>query len=144
MKVQVVDCEDDFWSVVRKFPADYNDWDEDEEGQIDLDLQEAIGEVLVPLLGHWYEGTWFHNDDHYGDGVRAIAIGIADFPWHTIEPLQALLVGDATDFSITIQFFDQFPTYNGLSLGFLGILCDRLVVTPAILELLQVHHRVEL
>jgi hypothetical protein len=143
VKVQAVSCEDEFWSAIRRSTAVFEEQG-DKHGRIDGELQNAIEEVLVPVAGSW-EGSerWFHNQDFYGDGVRALIFRIGDFPWRSLGTLQALLVDEAAEFAITIQLCDALYGENARTIGGLAILRDRLVATNSILELLRAHLDVE-
>lgn len=143
MKVQVVGSEDEFRSAIRR-PTEVFDEQGDEHGRIDGTLQDAIDEVLVPVAGPW-EGSerWFHNQDFYGDGVRALIFRIGEFPWRSIESLQALLAGETAEFAITIQLCDALYGEGERTIGGLAILRDRLIATNSILELLGAHLDVE-
>lgn len=143
MKVQAVSSEDEFWSAVRR-PADVFEEQGNEHGRIDGELQDAIEAVLVPLAGRWEESErWFHNQDFYGDGVRAISFRIGEFPWQSIQTLQGLLAGEAAEFAITIRLCDALYGEDAQTIGGLAILREKVIATSSILELLGTYIKVK-
>lgn len=145
VRVQVVSVEDEYWAAVRRLKGTYEFFEEqgDAHGDIDGDLQDAIEAVLVPLAGAWERSdAWFHNQDFYGDGIRALTFRAGDFPWPSVVPLQKLLVGDAARFCITVTLFETLEL-NGKWVSAVAILQDQLVATPQALEMLKKHFEVE-
>jgi len=145
-RVRVVESEDEFWAAVAQLtgPSDVFEDQGDAHGAIDGSLQDAIEAILVPLVGPWERSeTWFHNQDFYGDGVRALTFRIGEFPWKAIGPLQKLLDGEAAQFCITVQLCDTLVGAGARTLGGFAILRNDLIATPSVLELLEAHNDLE-
>lgn len=145
IRVHVVPSEDAYWSEVQVLKGSYDFFETqgDAHGEIDGELQEAIESNLVPLVGPW-EGSdvWFHNQNFYGDGVRAMTFRVGAFPWRAVDSLQELLVNRAARFCISIHIADTLDA-NSQWLGSMGILEHEVVATPYTFEMLLHHGCVE-
>lgn len=141
MHVRVVPSEDAYWSEVDglKGSAEFFEDQGNAHGDIDGQLQQAIEDILVPLVGAWERSdAWFHNQDFYGDGVRSLTFRVGVFPWQAVDSLQKLLVGESARFCISVHFADTLDS-NGQWVGSMGILQDEVVATPYVVEMLQRH-----
>lgn len=139
MCIHTVLSEKEFWASVKQLqgPSEIFDFQGERHGDIDFSLQEDIEAILVPLVGLWEESErWFHNQDFFGDGVRALIFRVGDFPWAAIGQLQSLLTGDAAGFCISVQLCDTLYGPNIQTIGGLAILRGDVVVTNPVRELL--------
>ena len=107
-------------------------------GDIDLRLTGRIEELLRPLLGKWEgSGTWFHQMDYYGDGVRALSFRRDVFPRSSLPALQALLTGEHEAFAIVCIVADDIMASPPLPPGmrandYLALFSGRMLVTRAL------------
>lgn len=131
LQVQSVESLEAFSKLVGDSVSPYEDFDAqgDEHGRIDGDLQDAIEEVLVPLVGPW-EGseTWFHNQDFYGNGIRSLSFRSDTFPWKAVETIKNLLVGEARSFCVEISLYNNLELDGKLE-DAVAILQDKVVAT---------------
>jgi hypothetical protein len=145
-RVQVVPNRDAYWRRIERLKGSSDFFEEqgDSHGSIDADLQDAIEQILVPLVGPWYRSdVWFHNEDFYGNGVRSLTFRVGTFPWKTLGPLQALLVKDAARFCIAVDILDTLAV-QGCWVGSVALLQTEVVATPYCAELLQAHGGIEI
>lgn len=145
IRVRVVPSEDAYWSELQalKGSNEFFETQGDTHGEIDGELQESIESNLIPLVGPWERSdVWFHNQDFYGDGVRALTFRAGDFPWQAVDSLQKLLVNRAARFCISIHIADTLDA-TGKWLGSMGILEHEVVATPYTFEMLLHHGCVE-
>jgi hypothetical protein len=141
VRIQRVSSEDEYWSVVDRLKGSFEFFQDqgNAHGEIDGSLQEAMEEILVPLVGSWERSNvWFHSQDFYGDGVRSLTFRVGDFPWQTVVTLQKLLVNESARFCISLHFSDTLDL-NGRWVGSMGILEHVVVATPYVAEMLQKH-----
>ncbi len=102
---------------------------------IDLRLVQSIDELLVPSLGKWEgSGSWFHQLDFYGDGVRSLTFSRTVFPYDQIRRLQALLQGEHAPFCILCIATDKLSPANDERASeagddYLAIFAERLLAT---------------
>lgn len=110
----------------------------DAHGEIDLRLVQAIEELLAPSLGNWEgSGSWFHQLDFYGDGVRSLTFSRAVFPYDQVRRLQALLQGEYAPFCILCIATDKLSRSNDETASeadddYLAIFAERLLATKAL------------
>jgi hypothetical protein len=145
MRVHTVSSEDEYWSEVDRLKGSFDFFLEqgDAHGEADGSLQDAIEEMLVPLVGPWESSdVWFHNQDFYGDGVRSLTFRVGDFPWQRVAALQELLVKDSAKFCISVHIADTLDG-SGRWVGSMGILENVVVATPYVTETLQQHVAVQ-
>lgn len=133
----VARSETQFWDLVEDFAASDSVFDEqgDEHGFIDGRLQDRIESVLIPILGPW-EGSdsWYHIQDFFNNGVRSLLFTAEVFPWNSISALQACLSGEAADFLIVARLCEDITAKNVKTMGLLGILQDRLIISDSLVQ----------
>jgi len=143
--VHLASSEAEYWAEVQRLKGSSDFFDEqgDAHGHIDGDLQEALENVLVPLVGPW-EGSdiWFHNQDFYGDGIRALSFRAGSFPWSAVTSLQKLLFGESARFCISVVLYETLEV-GGRWIGAMAILQEQVIVTAYALEMLRMHDGVE-
>jgi hypothetical protein len=130
-RLEPVDSLEAFSKLVEDSVNPYEVFDAqgDEHGHIDGELQDAIEEVLVPLIGPWENSdTWFHNQDFYGNGIRSLTFRSDVFPWSAVEALQKCLSGAARDFCIEIALYGDLEIDGKLE-DAIAILQDRIIAT---------------
>jgi hypothetical protein len=134
--------ETQFWELVDEFAASNSVFEEqgDEHGFIDGRLQRRIENVLVPILGPW-EGSdiWYHIQDFFNNGVRSLLFTAEFFPWNSISALRRCLSDEAADFLIVARLCEDITAKNVKTVGLLGILQDRLIVSESLVQHLPRH-----
>lgn len=133
--IHIVETEAEYWGLVGRFsgPSEVFDAQGDAHGEIDLALSNAIEDILVPVVGPWEQsGVWFHSMDFWGDGIRSLIFRKGDFPFHLIPKLQALLVGDAAAFCITVQICNRLLGDGIETVGAIALTRGHIVVTEAL------------
>jgi len=140
--IYTVTSEDEYWTAVKRLvgPPEVFDAQGDDHGHIDGSLQDAIEDVLVPLVGPWEDSeVWFHTTDFWGDGIRPLIFREGDFPYQVIPTLRQLLVGDLAHFCITIQLLDKLYGEDNRTVGAIAIAAAGIVVTDNIHPLIADH-----
>lgn len=134
----------DFFDRFERLTSDRSVFDSQgpAHGEIDLRLVQKIEAVLVPLLGKWEQSsTWFHQLDHYGDGVRSLVFRRPAFPAECLTQLQALLVDEHEPFAILCIATESLGATKEESPteredDYLAIFSGKILVTKALADVL--------
>lgn len=126
-----------FWSAFESFCAPRSNFDAQgsRHAEIDLRLVESIESFLIPLLGQWEQSDrWWHQLDHYGDGVRSLSFSADSFSPAYVPAFQRLLVEEHESFCILCQISRSLEGVDDTKIGSLAIRSDRLLISYSLAE----------